>query len=109
MNSYWLYLALSGVTEIGLAVVMKQSDGMTRLLPTLGVVVLGVASIWLFSLALRSIPIGTAYAVWIAISAVGITFTGIYAYGETMDWLRAVSIALIIIGVVGLKAGSKAW
>ena len=99
----WVYLFIAGLTEIAWAIGMKQSEGFTRLWPsvfTLGMI--GV-SLLLLSLALRGIPIGTAYAVWAGIGTVGTAVAGILFFSESTDILRLASIGLIAVGIVGLK------
>lgn len=99
----WVYLFIAGLTEIAWAIGMKQSEGFTRLWPsvfTLGMI--GV-SLLLLSLALRGIPIGTAYAVWAGIGTVGTAVAGILFFSESTDLLRLASIGLIAVGIVGLK------
>ncbi|MFS8038527.1 quaternary ammonium compound efflux SMR transporter SugE [Xanthobacter sp. AM11] len=99
----WIYLFVAGLLEIAWAIGMKQSEGFTRLGPS--VFTLGTigASLFLLSLALRGIPIGTAYAVWAGIGTVGTAVAGIVFFSESTDLLRLAAIALIAVGIVGLK------
>lgn len=99
----WLYLILAGLLEIGWAVLLKRTDGFTRSGPSIATLVLYIASIWLLSLALRSLPTSTGYAVWVGIGAVGTALIGLLFLGEPATALRLVSIALIVLGVVGLR------
>ncbi len=99
----WTFLVLAGLTEIGWAVGLKYSDGFTRVGPSIATVVGMVVSFWLLALAMRSIPLGTAYAVWTGIGAVGTVILGMLLFGESRDLLRIVCIVLIVAGIVGLK------
>ncbi|MFG1295863.1 MULTISPECIES: DMT family transporter [Xanthobacter] len=99
----WVYLLAAGFTEIAWAVGIKYSEGFTRFWPsvlTIGAIAL---SLLLLSLALRGIPLGTAYAVWAGIGTVGTALVGIMFYAESADILRLVSIGLVALGIVGLK------
>ena len=99
----WLVLVVAGVFEIAWAVGLKYTDGFTRPLPTTLVVAAMVASVWLLEIALRTIPVGTGYAVWTGIGAVGTAILGMFLFGESRDALRLACIALIVAGIVGLK------
>lgn len=99
----WIQLVLAGLFEVGWAVGLKKSAGFTQLWPSLWTVVAMAASIWLLSLALRTLPLGTAYSVWVGIGAVGTVAFGIWMFGEPADALRLMSVALIIAGIIGLK------
>jgi quaternary ammonium compound-resistance protein SugE len=98
----WVYLILAGLLEIGWAVLLKKTDGFTRPGPSAATFVLYIGSIWLLSLALRTLPTSTGYAVWVGIGAVGTALIGLLFLGEPATALRLVSIALIILGVLGL-------
>ena len=102
----WLYLLLAGVTEVAWAVGLKQTDGWTRLWPSVITAILMIVSFVLLSLALRALPIGTAYAVWTGIGAVGTAIIGIAFFGEPRTAIRLACIALILVGIVGLKVSS---
>ena len=102
----WIYLVLAGVTEVAWAVGLKQTDGWTRLWPSVITAILMVLSFVLLSLALRALPIGTAYAVWTGIGAVGTVIIGIVFFGEPRTAVRLGCIALILIGIAGLKVSS---
>ncbi len=102
----WLYLFLAGLTEVAWAIGLKQTDGWTRLWPSIITASLIVISLFLLSLALRSLPIGTGYAVWTGIGAVGTAIAGIIFFGEPRTAVRLGCIALILIGIIGLKASS---
>ncbi|MEQ8964283.1 MAG: quaternary ammonium compound efflux SMR transporter SugE [Azospirillaceae bacterium] len=99
----WVVLVVAGLFEVGWAVGLKYTQGFTRLWPTLGTVVAMVASFWLLALALRTLPLGTAYAVWTGIGTVGTAILGMVLFSESTDVLRILCIALIVTGIVGLK------
>ncbi len=102
----WFYLVLAGVFEIAWAIGLKQTNGWTRLWPSVATVALMIVSFIFLSLALRSLPIGTAYAVWTGIGAVGTVLIGIFVFDEPRNAMRLVCIALIVAGIVGLKLSS---
>lgn len=102
----WLYLFVAGCFEIAWAVGLKYTEGFSRLWPSLGTVAAMVASFWLLALSLTSLPIGTAYAVWTGIGAVGTALLGIALFGESADLPRLLCIGLIVGGIVGLKVAS---
>ncbi len=99
----WIYLILAGLFEIVWAVGLKYTDGFTRPLPTLITVSAMVVSMILLGLAVRDLPIGTAYAIWTGIGAAGAAILGIILFAEPATALRIGSVALIIAGVIGLK------
>lgn len=99
----WIVLAVAGLLEIGWAVGLKYTDGFTRLGPTAATVAAMVASMVLLGLAIRTLPVGTAYAVWTGIGTVGTVLLGIHLLGEPGDSLRLLFIAMIVAGIVGLK------
>lgn len=105
--SAWVMLFLAGLFEIGWAIGLKYTQGFTRLVPTLLTLAAMLASIVLLGLAVRTLPIGTAYAVWTGIGAAGTAILGIFLLGEPRDALRLACIALIVGGVLGLKATSS--
>lgn len=104
----WLYLFVAGLLETGWAVGLKYTDGFTRLWPSVATVLMMIASFWLLALALRSLPLGTAYAVWTGIGATGTVILGILLFKEPTDVLRLVCIGLILAGVLGLKLVTRA-
>ncbi len=104
----WIYLIIAGFFEIGFALGLKYSEGFSRLWPTVGMVVAGGISFYLLSIAMRSLPVGTAYAVWTGIGAAGTVVLGILFLKESSDLIRLLSITLIIVGVVGLRFSSPA-
>ncbi|MGJ0355692.1 quaternary ammonium compound efflux SMR transporter SugE [Aliarcobacter cryaerophilus] len=99
----WTILFLAGIFEIFWAVGLKYSDGFTKLFPTIFTIVTMIISFYLLSLALKALPIGTAYAVWVGIGTVGTVIAGIILFGESMSLIRVMSILFILIGIVGLK------
>lgn len=104
----WFILVLAGLTEVGWAIGLKYTEGFTRLWPTLGTVAAMIVSILLLGLALKTLPVGTAYAVWTGIGTVGTAILGIILLGESAAVLRLVCIGLIVAGIVGLKLASPA-
>jgi quaternary ammonium compound-resistance protein SugE len=104
----WLALLAAGLFEIAWALGLKYSDGLTRFWPTAATVLAIAASFGLMALALKSLPFGTAYAVWTGIGAAGAIVIGILAFGEPADPLRLACLALIVTGIIGLKLGSAA-
>jgi len=99
----WLMLSVAGLLEIAFAYGMKSSAGFTRLIPSLFTVVSGLASVALLSFSLRTLPMGTGYAVWTGIGAAGSALLGIMLLGDAASPMRLLCIALILAGVIGLK------
>ena len=99
----WVYLTIAGLFEIGWAIGLKYSDGFSKAVPSLFTVVAMAFSLWLLSLAMRTIPVGTAYAVWTGIGAIGVAVLGMVLFGESREFLRIFCLFLIIAGIVGLK------
>ncbi|GAB3307873.1 quaternary ammonium compound efflux SMR transporter SugE [Luteimonas notoginsengisoli] len=99
----WIYLLLAGMFEIGFAIGLKYTEGFTRLWPSLATAAAAALSLWLLTQALRTIPVGTAYAIWTGIGAVGVATLGIVLFSESASPGRLACIALIIAGVGGLK------
>jgi quaternary ammonium compound-resistance protein SugE len=102
----WIYLVVAGLLEIVWAIGLKYTEGFTRLVPSAITIVAMIASVWFLALALRAIPVGTGYAVWTGIGAVGTAILGIVLLGEPATLARVASIGLIVAGIVGLKLGS---
>lgn len=102
----WIVLIVAGLLEIGWAVGLKYTAGFTRPWPTVGTVVALIASMGLLGVALRTLPLGTAYAVWTGIGTVGTAVLGMVLFREPATALRLVCIGLILAGIVGLKVGS---
>lgn len=99
----WVYLVIAGLFEIGWAIGLKYTEGFTRLVPSVATVAAMILSVILLGLALRDLPVGTGYAVWTGIGAVGTATLGIVLFAEPATALRLASIGLIVAGIVGLK------
>ena len=99
----WIYLVVAGLFEVGWAIGLKYTEGFTRLWPSLWTGASMVVSLFLLAQALRSLPVGTGYAVWTGIGSVGTAVLGIVLLGEPRDALRLLCLALIVAGIVGLK------
>ena len=99
----WAWLSLAGVLEVVWAVGLKYTDGFTRLVPSAITAAAMIGSVYFLALAVRAIPIGTAYAVWTGIGAVGVAILGMLLFGEPKNVLRIASILLIVAGIAGLK------
>jgi quaternary ammonium compound-resistance protein SugE len=99
----WIVLFVAGLLEVGWAIGLKYTDGFTRLWPTVGTVAAMVVSLFLLGLALRSLPVGTAYAIWTGVGTIGTALLGIVLFGESAAAARLLCIALIVAGIVGLK------
>jgi quaternary ammonium compound-resistance protein SugE len=99
----WIYLIIAGIFEIGWAIGLKYTDGFSRLWPSVGTIGAMIISFILLSTAMKTIPVGTAYAVWTGIGAAGTAVLGMWLFDEPRDFMRFVCIALILAGVVGLR------
>ncbi|RDZ28995.1 quaternary ammonium compound efflux SMR transporter SugE [Lysobacter silvisoli] len=99
----WILLILAGLFEVGWAIGLKYTEGFTRLWPSVGTVAAMAISVGLLGLAMKSLPVGTAYAIWVGVGAVGTVILGTLLFDEPMNALRAGSIVLIVAGLVGLK------
>lgn len=99
----WVTLLIAGLFETGWAIGLKYTMGFTRLWPTVWTVVSMIVSLWLLGIAMKSLPVGTAYAVWVGVGAVGTVLLGIVLLGEPANPGRLFSAGLIIAGIVGLK------
>lgn len=99
----WVYLVAAGLLEVGWAIGLKYTDGFTRLVPTALTIGAMIASVALLGFALRDIPVGTGYAVWTGIGAVGTAILGIVLFAEPATAMRLASVGLIVAGIVGLK------
>jgi quaternary ammonium compound-resistance protein SugE len=104
----WFYLTLAGLLEIVWAIGLKYTQGFTRLTPSAVTIAAMIASVWFLALALRTIPVGTGYAIWTGIGAVGTAILGIVLFSESASAPRIACIALIVAGIVGLKLVSDA-
>ncbi|WP_313741033.1 quaternary ammonium compound efflux SMR transporter SugE [Pseudomonas sp.] len=102
----WIILFCAGLFEIGWAVGLKYTDGFTRPLPTALTIGAMAVSIGLLGMAVKELPLGTAYAVWTGVGAVGTVIAGIILFGEAMTLMRMASVALIVAGLVGLKVSA---
>jgi quaternary ammonium compound-resistance protein SugE len=102
----WVILVLAGLFEIGWAIGLKYTEGFTRLWPTVWTVAAMIVSLALLGLAMKSLPVGTSYAVWVGVGAVGTAILGIVLLGEPATAGRIASLALIVAGIVGLKLSS---
>ena len=99
----WIVLTVAGLFEIGWAVGLKYSEGFSKPLPSVLTVVAMAFSLWLLAVAMKTIPVGTAYAVWTGIGAVGVAILGMLLFGESRELLRVVCLFLIIAGIIGLR------
>ena len=103
----WIYLLVAGLFECGWAIGLKYTDGFTKLIPSLLTVSAMAISFWLLSIAMKTIPVGTAYAVWTGIGTVGVAILGMVLLGESRDIMRVICLLLIVSGIVGLKLVSS--
>ncbi len=103
----WILLFLAGVLEIVWAIGLKYTEGFTRPAPTALTLAAMAASFYLLSLALRTLPLGTAYAVWVGIGAIGTALAGVLLFDEPMSTLKAISLVLVVAGIAGLKLASS--
>ena len=99
----WLLLFAAGCSEIIFALSLKLNEGFTKLWPSVLTCISGLGSFGLLMWALKSLPLGTAYAIWTGMGAVGVAVIGIFLFKESADWIRLSSIMMIVIGMVGLK------
>lgn len=104
----WLILCIAGLLEVAWAIGLKYTEGFTRFWPSAGTLVALVASFVLLGLAMKSLPVGTAYSVWVGIGAVGTVILGVFLFHEPTNALRIISVCLILAGVVGLKLSNPA-
>jgi quaternary ammonium compound-resistance protein SugE len=104
----WILLVVAGLCEVAWAIGLKYTEGFTRPLPTVGTISAMLISIWLLGIAMKSLPVGTAYAVWVGIGAVGTAILGIILLNESANPARLVSLGFIVAGIVGLKLTTPA-
>ena len=104
----WLILFVAGLFEIGWAIGLKYTDGFTRLWPSVGTAASMVISVVLLGIAMKTLPVGTAYAIWVGIGAVGTAILGMVRLGDATNTGRLVSLGLIVAGVIGLKLATPA-
>ena len=103
----WLILVLAGLFETGWAIGLKYTHGFTRLWPAVWTVMAMIVSLWLLDIAMKSLPVGTAYSIWVGVGAVGAVILGIVLLGEPANAGRLISIAFIIAGIISLKLTSS--
>jgi quaternary ammonium compound-resistance protein SugE len=103
----WIILILAGLFEIGWAIGLKYTEGFTRFWPSVGTVLAMIVSMGLLGIAMRSLPVGTAYAVWVGVGAVGTVILGIILFDEPANMLRLLSVGFIVAGIIGLKLASS--
>jgi quaternary ammonium compound-resistance protein SugE len=99
----WVLLFIAGLLEVGWAIGLKYTEGFSRVWPTVGTIAAMVMSMGLLGIAMKSLPVGTAYSVWVGVGAVGTVTCGMIWLGESASPLRLMSIGLIVIGIIGLK------
>lgn len=104
----WILLVVAGLFEVGWAIGLKYTEGFTRLWPSMGTVLAMVVSFWLLGAAMKSLPVGTAYGVWVGVGSVGTVVLGIVLFGEPANAARLISVTLIVAGIVGLKLATPA-
>jgi quaternary ammonium compound-resistance protein SugE len=104
----WVLLFIAGLLEVGWAIGLKYTQGFTRFWPSVFTLVAMVCSVVLLGIAMKSLPVGTSYAVWVGVGAVGTAILGIVLFGEPATAARLVSLGLILAGIVGLKLASPA-
>lgn len=102
----WLVLVIAGLFETAWAIGLKYTEGFSRFWPSFWTIVAMVISVWLLGLCMKVLPVGTAYAVWVGIGAVGTVILGILLFNEPVSPLRIISLLLIIAGIIGLKLAS---
>lgn len=103
----WLVLVIAGVFEVWWAVGLKYSEGFTKLVPSVLTVIGMIASFYFLSLALKELPLGTAYAIWTGIGTIGTVILGVFLFKEPIDFVRLVCIGFIVAGIIGLKLVSQ--
>lgn len=99
----WIILMVAGLFEVGWAIGLKYTDGFTRLWPTVWTIMAMIISLGLLGIAMKALPVGTAYSIWVGVGAVGTVILGIVLLGEAASVTRMISVALIIAGIIGLK------
>jgi quaternary ammonium compound-resistance protein SugE len=104
----WGILVVAGLFEVGWAIGLKYTEGFSRLWPTVWTALAMIISLWLLGLAMKSLPVGTAYSVWVGVGAVGTVILGIVLLGEPANTSRLISLALIVAGIIGLKIATPA-
>ncbi|MBE8715994.1 quaternary ammonium compound efflux SMR transporter SugE [Cellvibrio polysaccharolyticus] len=102
----WFILVIAGLLETGWAIGLKYTEGFTRLWPSVWTIAAMIVSFWLLAFAMKTLPVGTAYGVWVGIGAVGTVILGIALFHEPVNPARLISVGLIILGIIGLKLSS---
>lgn len=102
----WVLLILAGLFEVGWAIGLKYADGFTKFWPSVWTIVAMAISVGLLGIAMRSLPVGTAYAIWVGVGAIGTALLGIVLFGESANGGRLISLGLIVLGIIGLKLAS---
>ena len=102
-NRKWIILTVAGLFEVGWAIGLKYTEGFTRLWPTVWTIMAMIISLGLLGIAMKALPVGTAYSVWVGVGTVGTVILGIVLLGESASVTRMISVALIIAGIIGLK------
>lgn len=103
----WLVLVIAGIFEVWWAVGLKYSEGFTKLVPSVLTVIGMIASFYFLSIALKELPLGTAYAIWTGIGTIGTVILGVFLFKEPIDFVRLVCIGFIVAGIIGLKLVSQ--
>jgi len=103
----WLILFLAGIFEIVWAIGLRYTHGFTKITPTIFTIIAMIISFYLLSLALKSLPLGTAYAIWVGIGTIGTVIAGVILFSEPTSVIRIVSIILILVGIIGLKLSTN--
>ena len=103
MSTNWVILIIAGLFEIFWAIGLKYTDGFSKLIPSVLTILSMLISVWLLSISLKTLPLGTAYAVWVGIGSVGTVIAGIILFNDSVNLLRIISILFIILGIIGLK------
>jgi quaternary ammonium compound-resistance protein SugE len=104
----WVILVLAGLFEVGWAIGLKYTEGFTRLWPTVWTIAAMAVSVGLLGVAMKDLPVGTAYSIWVGVGSVGTVILGIILFGEPVNVTRVISIALIVAGIIGLKLATPA-
>lgn len=104
----WIILIVAGLFEVGWAIGLKYTEGFTRLWPTVWTILSMIISLWLLGIAIKSLPVGTAYSIWVGVGAVGTVILGIVLLGESANAARLISVSLILAGIVSLKLATPA-
>ena len=104
----WIILVLAGLFEVGWAIGLKYTEGFARLWPTIWTALAMIISLWLLGIAMKSLPVGTAYSIWVGVGSVGTVILGIVLLGEPANAPRLISVGLIVAGIIGLKLATPA-